>query len=135
MIEAIAANVGYLTGSTPQVRRDIPLPVRVLEGEAVAIALILNELMFNAIKHAANPGAEVPQIVICLEDGQALLRMRSRGRALPVGLDVARGIGLGTGLSLVRALLPALASVRLHQPEAGWIETEVRLSPPAVELP
>lgn len=135
MTEAIAANVGYLTGFTPQVRRDIFQPVRVLEEEAVAIALMLNELMFNAIKHADKPGAEAPQVVICLEDGQAVLRMRNRGRALPVGLDVARGIGLGTGLSLVRALLPPLASVRLHQPEAGWIETEVRLSPPAIELP
>ncbi|WP_454439741.1 sensor histidine kinase [Thauera mechernichensis] len=90
----------------------------VRESETVAVALILNELMTNAVKHSLS----VPVAQICadfeLEGLRGCVRIRNPGR-LPPGFDFAAGVGLGTGLGLVRALIPVPGvSIRFAESDA-----------------
>jgi two-component sensor histidine kinase/PAS domain-containing protein len=71
---------------------------------AVAIALIINELLFNAVKHSMED-MDVSVQLHCTED-EAKVLIRNRGCSLPAGFDFAGKQGLGTGLGLVASLLP-----------------------------
>jgi PAS domain S-box-containing protein len=73
------------------------------EQEAVPLALVINELGTNAIKHRW-PGAAVEVTLQSLPDGLAL-EIRSAG-TLPAGFDIARLGPSPSGLGLVKALLP-----------------------------
>jgi two-component sensor histidine kinase len=76
------------------------------ENETVAVALILNELITNAVKHtSAQLGVERPQVVLKWAEGRACVTVVNCG-SLPVGFDFDHGRGVGTGLGLVRALMP-----------------------------
>jgi PAS domain S-box-containing protein len=73
------------------------------EQEAVPLALVVNELATNAIKHRA-PGSPVTVRLVAVEDGIAL-EISSCG-TLPEGFDFARLGPSPSGLGLVKALLP-----------------------------
>ncbi len=79
-----------------------PCPMRVHDEEAVPLALVLNELITNAVKHSAG---EVRVEVDDQERG-ATISVRNVVGSLPAGFDWEAGLGLGTGLRLVRRLLP-----------------------------
>lgn len=83
------------------------------EVEAIPIALTLNELFTNALKH----GGTAP--VLCelvFDPEQVLLRISNEGQ-LPPGFDLKQIRGGVSGLGLVRALLPP--SQCPAQPSAG----------------
>jgi two-component sensor histidine kinase len=75
--------------------------------ETVPVALILNELMANAVKHTTN-GARDPSVKVALNSvGDTIqLNISNPCDGLPEDLDIRSGTGLGTGLELLRALLP-----------------------------
>lgn len=74
--------------------------------EAVPIAIILNELVLNATKHGeAGSEGQVVSVDLRGEAKWATITVANAG-TLPPGFDFAEGSGLGTGLELVRALLP-----------------------------
>jgi two-component sensor histidine kinase len=73
------------------------------EQEAVPLALVVNELGTNAIKHRS-AGAPVSVRLGAVEGGIAL-EIRSAG-SLPEGFDFARLGPSPSGLGLVKALLP-----------------------------
>lgn len=80
--------------------------IHTTDNNTVAIALIINELIFNAIKHT--PDNLVNQIeisIITLIDGVAI-EIRNPGEELPENFNFNEGTGLGTGLTLTRSLLP-----------------------------
>jgi len=79
----------------------------VKESETVAVALILNELVTNAVKHGLRhrPGP-APRVQLLRDGACGRIRITNAGR-LPPGFDFDAGQGLGTGLGLVRALMPA----------------------------
>lgn len=79
----------------------------VKESETIAVALILNELITNAVKHGSQhrPGA-APRVQLVRDGARGRIRITNAGR-LPPGFDFDAGHGLGTGLGLVRALMPA----------------------------
>lgn len=79
----------------------------VKESETVAVALILNELVTNAVKHGLRhrPGP-APRVQLLRDGACGRIRITNAGR-LPPGFDFEAGQGLGTGLGLVRALMPA----------------------------
>jgi two-component sensor histidine kinase len=80
---------------------------RISEQHCVAIALVINELMMNAIKHGGAQPGKPPVRVSCepLAEG-CMLQIRNEG-ALPPEFDFEAGTGARTGLQLVRAMLPA----------------------------
>ena len=76
--------------------------------EAVPMALVINELLTNAMKHVAPRGLPRP-VTVALEVGHetAIMRFRNGPVRLPPEFDFAGSRGLKTGLGLLTALLPA----------------------------
>jgi PAS domain S-box-containing protein len=137
MTMAIAEAVVGLTGATvePVVERLVAFPIGVAEEEAVSIALILNELIVNAVKHGEARDGEPVQVSLDRVEDRALVRIINRARSLPPGFDFAAGRSLGTGLSLVRSLLPAGSATLSFQMQGDHVITELWLKPPVVVLP
>ncbi len=88
------------------------LPVRLAASEAVSVALVLNELVLNAVKHSP-AGSPDPSVRLCASRETARIEIRNAVAAAPT-FDLASGAGLGTGLQLVRSLLPE------HGARLGW---------------
>ena len=79
----------------------------------MALALTINELLINAAKHQATDSrqAVINVTQLYLAD-QVEITIINHGALLP-GFDFEHGRGLGTGLALVKSMLPR-AGVRLH---------------------
>ncbi|MFT4099704.1 MAG: histidine kinase dimerization/phosphoacceptor domain -containing protein [Burkholderiaceae bacterium] len=76
---------------------------RLPESEAVPIALVINELGTNAIKHNRPDGRVA--VRWRADDECVQVEVGNEG-ALPAGFDFARQAGGGSGLGLVKAMLP-----------------------------
>jgi PAS domain S-box-containing protein len=101
------------------------------EAEAIPIALTLNELLTNAVKHCLSaPDAAVRCTLACAET-EVQVRIVNPG-ALPEGFNLARIPGGVSGLGLVRALLPRRSARLLLSHEAGQVLAEITLAPPGV---
>ncbi len=113
----------------PVIETALVRPVNIAEKESVPVALIINELVFNAIKHG-RPGEPVK--VFLNSDGEsASVRIVTAGVTLPPGFDFESGAEIGTGLRLVKSMLMP-ESVRLTMtsgPEG--VSAELVLRPPA----
>jgi two-component sensor histidine kinase len=92
-------------------------------GEAVPFALVVNELLLNAIKHGYPDGRTGTIRISLVADDETSLRVANDG-CLPEPMSLADSTGLG--LQLVRALLPASCSLRLSGAD-GWTVAEVTL--------
>ena len=132
MVEAIAQSVQRTFGRTVQTQQagadvqGLLLP----EAESIPIALTLNELLTNAVKHSPS-GSEV-QCELAL-DGDALrVRIRNAGR-LREGFSLAQFPGGVSGLGLVRALLPRRSARFTLQQQGDAVLAEVLLQPPSVQ--
>lgn len=105
---------------------------RVADGEVVAMALVVNELAANAIKHRGKNDQRV--VARLAARGERIeLRIEQPGR-LGDGFDLAR-IGTGvTGLGLVKSLLPHRGT-RLRIEQLGpLVITRLELRPPAITV-
>ena len=101
------------------------------EAEAIPIALTLNELLTNAVKHSAlAPDAVVLCTLACAESDVEVL-IRNAG-TLPEGFNLARVPGGVSGLGLVRALLPRRSARLLLSQQGSEVLAAVLLSPPGV---
>jgi PAS domain S-box-containing protein len=116
------------------VRIDRPadwVPCLVNEAEAVPLALILNELLTNAVKHAQ---PRERGIELRLRKGsraeELLIRISNPGRWQP---GAAPGSG-GNGLALIEAMLPPQGAHIEREQADGWVHTTLRLQPPAITL-
>jgi PAS domain S-box-containing protein len=108
------------------------------EREAVPLALVLNELLANACKHgAAEDGHGKLEVAIECNinddaDGEpvrARVRIINPGHLAP-GFDFGSKRGLGTGLSLVAALLPKHGAILVLTQQPVGVETLLELSVP-----
>ncbi|MDQ6679727.1 MAG: sensor histidine kinase, partial [Pseudomonadota bacterium] len=114
--------VGVVEAITASVQRNFGRPIRCCvvgsmrgewalpESEAIPIALTLNELLTNAVKHSAGGAGtgdstgDIDCEVTCADDG-VTVAISNAGR-LPAAFSLARIPGGASGLGLVRALLP-----------------------------
>ena len=133
VVEAIAMSVQRLFGITIAfaVEGEEPHRWAFPEAESIPIALTLNELLTNAVKHST-PGrpAEVGCRLVCGDAGIAIV-IDNRGR-LPEGFNVARVPGGVSGLGLVRALLPRRSATLTIEQQGDAVLTTVSLVPPGV---
>ena len=102
--------------------------------EAVSVALILNELISNAVKHLAPSAAQAVVNIEMKRDGAgAAVCVRNGPASLPPGFDLANSRTLGTGLRLAKSLLPGDgARLSFSQPAAGVVEAMLELWPPVL---
>ena len=107
-------------------------PVQINRDEAVAVALILNELILNAVKHSPEQGG-APRV--CVDADGASAHVVIRNARLGHGVfDLASGAGLSTGLRLVKSLLPEQGAALdfVGEADAG-LATHLRLTAPVVQ--
>ena len=105
---------------------------RVADREAVPMALVINELGSNAIKHRSKGDLRVVARLAARGD-RVELRIEQPGR-LSEDFDLAR-VGAGVnGLALAKSLLPHRGA-RLRLDQLGpLVITRLELSPPAIRL-
>ncbi|MDO9064729.1 MAG: sensor histidine kinase [Sulfuricella sp.] len=137
MVSSIAGTVGDLTNAqiVPSIMADSAMPAQISESEAVAIALILNELVMNAVKHSptSEDSRKIVRIGVTSARKAAQVRIFNQGK-LPLGFNFECSQETGNGLSLVHSLLPLEgASLRIMAANGG-VETVMDLSPPIVML-
>jgi two-component sensor histidine kinase len=103
------------------------------EIEAIPIALTLNELLTNAVKHSAQGAGEgTIGCVLDCDDGGIRVAISNRA-SLPAGFSLARIPNGVSGLGLVRALLPKKsASLSIEQSDDDVVAT-MTLRPPGVQ--
>lgn len=105
----------------------------VVPAEVMPVALISNELITNAIKHLQLRDPDRP-VRIDSDGGPGWARVRiSAGPAsLPAHFDLEQRRGLGTGLELIKALLPpASASLRIYA-QGDEVVAELELKAPTI---
>ena len=98
--------------------------------EAVSVAVALNELVFNALKHQrAAAGKKQARVALSETRGAAEIRISNRGR-LPKEFDFATGCAVGNGLGLVRTLLVPPGGSITFNGKRNEVEVVLKLSPP-----
>jgi PAS domain S-box-containing protein len=100
------------------------------EGEAVPLALVINELGTNAIKYRESRDLTLDVRIEARSDGLAV-RIQNAGR-LPGGFDLARISSGVSGLGLVKALLPRRGAHLSLEQEDDRVTATLDLSAPAV---
>lgn len=114
-------------------RQEGPTPLDLAREESVPVALVVNELIANAIKHSNTGGPKQPiEVSLSTRAHSVRLYIANPGGKLPDGFDFAKGKGLGTGLELLRTLLPPQGAHLGFRQEEGRVVAELTLEPPAV---
>ena len=132
LVEAITASVQRTFGrpitvsveGTPAHRFALP------EAESIPIALTVNELLTNAIKHSA-PG-DIRCVLHC-DEARLSIQVLSPGQLRP-GFSLAQVPPGVSGLGLVRALLPRRTATLTLTQLGVQVEAKVVLVPPSITL-
>jgi len=136
VVEAITTSVQRTFGRSIMldVRGHAPRDWALPEAESIPIALTLNELLTNAVKHSparAQGGHDPVRCTLRLSDEGVTLEIANRGR-LPDGFNLSRVPGGVSGLGLVRALLPRRSASLTLEQQGDQVVTSVLLVPPGV---
>jgi PAS domain S-box-containing protein len=138
VVEAIAASVQRMFGRTIHVEVSGPAPQRfaLTEADSIPIALTVNELFTNAIKHSAPAAGEAPTDIHCriaCGDATVMIAIDNHG-TLAAGFSLA-GIPAGvSGLGLVRSLLPRKGAKMAIEADGDRVVAKLELAPPAVAV-
>ena len=131
LMQGIASSVQRTFGCVIRSQVLGEVPHELPEAESIPFALVLNELLTNAVKHGK--GGELQCELAVVDDGIAL-RVSGQGQ-LPEGFDLTRLRAGVAGLGLVRALLPRRTSRFTLTQQGDRVVAQVDLLPPAVRLP
>jgi PAS domain S-box-containing protein len=131
VLEAIAASVQRMFGRTISV--DVAGAgmhrFALAEQDSIAVALSINELLTNAIKH----GQGDVRCRLQAEGAGVALEIASRS-VLPAGFSLAGLRGGPSGLSLVRALLPRKGAALSLQQLGDDVVARIALEPPGLVI-
>lgn len=103
--------------------------------ETVPVAMVLNELLLNALKHGCYGAESTPaRLSIERHEDRVLLRIENTFDD-PGGPLAYAGRSNGGGLKLVQAMLPVQgATLNWHRKAPGLVVTELMLSPPVLRF-
>lgn len=98
--------------------------------KAVPLALVINELLMNSVKHfrSESKGREIQITNRCVVEG-IVLEISNPG-SLPDEFDFEKGRGLGTGLELVKVMLPSKEAQLSISDQDNEVMAKLELSPP-----
>jgi PAS domain S-box-containing protein len=100
------------------------------EGEAVPLALVINELGTNALKYRASRDLPIHVRVLPRPDGVEI-RIEQPGQ-LKAGFDLAQISSSVSGLGLVKALLPRRGARLAVEQQGAQVVTRLELTAPAI---
>jgi two-component sensor histidine kinase len=133
VLEAITGSVQRTFGHPITLALEGPAPHQwaLPEAESIPIALTVNELLTNAVKHSmAEHGTLVTCRLVCSDSGvQVVITNRSH---LPAGFSLARFPGGVSGLGLVRSLLPRRSASLALEQQGDDVVATVTLAPPGI---
>jgi PAS domain S-box-containing protein len=102
---------------------------------AVPIALVVNELITNALKHGEiEDGRHKISVSIDIENHSAILKVRNKCIHPPPELNFESGMGLGTGLTLVRSMLPSKGAKLSFIFDNGTMTASLLLNSPVISI-
>ena len=132
LIEAITASVQRTFGRAVAVQASGTPPHRFAlpEAESIPIALTINELLTNAIKHGA-PGAI--RCALQCDEARLTISVFNPGQ-LPAGFTLAQVPPGVSGLGLVRALLPRRSATLTLLQAGSEVEARIVLVSPGITL-
>lgn len=104
---------------------------RVPEQEAVPIALVINELCTNAIKH--RQGGDELQVELLRVDQSLMLVLRNPG-GLKAGFSLERYEPSPSGLGLIKALLPRRGTRLSLRADGAQVVSELQMWPPVIRF-
>ncbi len=132
LLRAIAQSVQRTFGRTITVEVEGEVPHVLPEAGSIPVALTVNELMTNAVKHGQADGGAVRCRLAAHGDD---VRISIQGRAtLAPGFDLGNVRGGVSGLGLVRALLPRRSSTLTLVQRGADVVAEIELRPPSVQI-
>lgn len=102
---------------------------------AVPIALVVNELITNALKHGKiEEGWHKISVSIDIENDSAILKVSNKCTNTPPELNFESDTGLGTGLTLVRSMLPSKGAKLTFIFDNDVMTASLLLFPPIVTI-
>ncbi|HRP26849.1 MAG TPA: PAS domain S-box protein [Burkholderiaceae bacterium] len=101
------------------------------EAESIPIALTINELLTNAIKHSRADGEPVVGCHLHCDDDGVRITISNPG-LLGADFKLARIPGGVSGLGLVRALMPRRCATLAIEQQGAQVQATVTLTPPGV---
>lgn len=131
LVQAVAQGAGHALNATlGMATARGAASTRLSPAEAVPVALVLNELMTNAIKHGG--GALGVRVALSCGPTEAVVTLSNPGH----WSDAAAGKAplAGHGLDLVRLLLPRQGAWLTHEARSGQVVTTLTLRPPVVHI-
>jgi two-component sensor histidine kinase len=131
LLRDIAASVQRTFGCPVSVVLEGRVPHLLPEAESIPVALTVNELLTNAIKHGPREG------VLCtlMPRGEGVCILVGGTGQLPPGFDLKRVPAGVSGLGLVRALLPKRTASLVLRQDGNQVVAELELRPPSVRWP
>lgn len=129
LLRAICKATSDMTG------RDITLnmldaaldTIVIVPDRAVPLALVLNELVFNAVKHSPRGAVSIETQ---FQEPCAMVAVRNAQAVLPENFDFDQNRGLGTGLALIRSLLPRQGATLTIGADGDDVVSQLQLCPP-----
>jgi PAS domain S-box-containing protein len=129
--QSVAASLN--TSAAIETRIDMDWSLRIADADTVPLALIINELLVNCLKHRPPVSGNRP-VRLHLHELQGIGRLMFTcpGARLPESFDFEQGVGLGTGLGLVKSLLPREGVTLTFRNEPDGVCCEMTLQAPVV---
>lgn len=105
-------------------------PIRVDRDNAVSLSLIVNELLLNAIKHSPGINKKI-SVSLDFDKNHAIFTVKNGPASLPQGFDFEQSIKIGTGLSLVKTLMPEQSQLCIYQTN-HTVTAQLTMMPPLI---
>ncbi|MDT8992304.1 PAS domain S-box protein [Curvibacter sp. APW13] len=131
LVDAIAEEISIVWKRTVSVERALPWkPWCLAESESVPLALIVHELLLNAVKHSPDAHSEIALQVRRSEDGQGVeLWLRNCGQWPQKD---SSQLSQGSGLGLIAVLMPRHGAQLRRWQEQDTVCTLLQLQAPVI---